>query len=175
MKNKFLNLIKDSALKSIVILLVVIVGFYAYASINWPSDPNPVSGVVGMFVGSTETVFSTPSDYKTVNGWCETGTIITPDGNVDGIGAHVCTPDEMINSYNHGNDNSVIKTFYTAHNDIPFLWINSGPPAYAFNANDCEGWTNNTSKDSGTAWDMEFHSGFLQDCNENTTQFACCK
>jgi len=179
-----LNWIKDAWLKSIVILLIVAAGFYAYAEITWPDDePNPTTGVVGTFVGITSNKYSASLGYDAVNNWCAVGDVKTldDDNNVttlSGMKAHVCTPDEMINSYNHGTADSIINLFYTKYgpaSDYQFAWVNNGPPGFAFNANDCQGWKDITNASSGTAWNLKNKFGFLRDCGESLKSLACCK
>lgn len=180
--HKIINWIKDAWLKAIVVFLIVAGGFYAYAAITWPPDePNPTTGVVGMFVGTTANTFSAAQSYDAVNNWCATGTvnILKNDnsvGTITNLGAHVCTPDEMINSYNHGSANAAINLFFSKYAAAgQFAWINNGPPGYAFNANDCLGWSDIANSSSGTAWDLKYKFGFLRDCGETPKPFACCK
>lgn len=174
---KILNWLKDAGLKALVILLVVVAGFYAYGAINWPTgEPNPTTGVVGIFVGYTDTSFINSQSYSAVNDWCANENVITPDGTVNGLGAHVCTPDEMLNSYNHMTAGSPI------HDDNyagpATLWVNSGPPGYTANANDCKGWSAITSPSDnpnfGTVWNFSEKYGGLLHCRTGK-QFACCK
>ena len=182
--NHILNWIKDAWLKATFILLIAAGGFYAYAQITWPGDePNPTTGVVGMFVGITENKYSAALGYDQVNSWCSSGNVLTLDSAQNKITsnkmlAHVCTPDEMINSYNHGNSNSQINQFFSKYgpaSDYQFIWVNNGPPSFAFNANDCQGWQDIKNTSSGTAWDLKNKFGFLRDCGESAKSFACCK
>lgn len=169
-----LNWFKDAGLKALVILLVVATGFYAYAQITWPgSDPNPTTGVVGMFVGASETAFTTAIDYDQANQKCANHST-----DVSIRGSHVCTPDEMINSYNHGVvDESPIYTHDSTA--IPNLWINNGPPGFTASANDCKGWTvisrgNNDDPNFGAMWIFSKKAGGLTPCQPDK-KFACCK
>jgi hypothetical protein len=170
--NNILNWMKDAWLKAIVVLLIVAGGFYAYAAITWPGDePNPTTGVVGMFVGeSTETFGQTVATkgYDKVNDLCASNPSFT--------GSHICTPDEMVNSYNHGKVG--VAAIYT-YNTTPNLWINNGPPGYTASANDCRGWTvtsRGTEDDPnfGAMWIFSKKTGGLTPCNTGK-YFACCK
>jgi hypothetical protein len=165
--------IKDVGLKALVILLVAIGGYYAYAQITTPSnDPNPVDGVVGKFVGQSTAVFAGgvgKTGYEYANSLCS-------GAAGDLANSHVCTPDEIINSYNHGTTGvSPIFKYYDGTVATQVLWINNGPPAFRANANDCAGWTDPTSASFGTAWDFKFKNGFLRACSESSIRFACCK
>jgi hypothetical protein len=159
------NWLKDAGLKALVILLVVTAGFYAYAQIVWPgTEPNPVSGVVGMFVGESAAPFDGDKvrNYETATKACR----------VAHEGSHVCTPDEMINTYNHN------LSLFSGVSDK--LWINSGPPAYTETlSNDCSGWQVNTSNFYGAVWNFDGapfvpNSAYIQPCSANY-RFACCK
>ncbi|QQR83438.1 hypothetical protein IPJ72_06655 [Candidatus Peregrinibacteria bacterium] len=163
-KHPILQWIKDVSLKALGILLVVGGGFYAYAQIAWPaSDPNPVTGVVGTFVGESSQTYSSAKDYPTVNDYCN----LSGDPNM--AGSHICTPMEMINSYNHANVNSPINTYATSNT----LWVNGGGQA-----NDCGGWTQTTSTPTqpqyGTVWNFNTDESNLLTCRTGKA-FACCK
>lgn len=174
---KVLFWLKDAGLKALVILLIVAAGFYAYAAINWPvGEPNPTTGVVGMFVGATENTFDDSQGYNLVNAWCATGNVETPEGTVNNLGAHICTPDEMVNSYNHGTLG--VSPIFT-YSDSNTLWINSGPPGFMVNANDCVGWTTasagpDNNPNMGAVWNFVSDKGNLLKCQPGK-QFACCK
>lgn len=185
--SKSVHWLKDAALKALVVLLLVTAGFYTYAAINWPAaDPNDVSGIVGKFVGdSVDTsrsgnlgTFEAAIDYAQANDYCSTNT----DSNI--TGSHVCTPDEMINSYNHGAPGvSPIFTYCPGGAACPAgnsatLWINNGPPAFTANANDCKGWLETSSPASnpnyGTVWNFQTSSGGLLPCRTSKA-YACCR
>jgi len=172
---KMLIWLKDAWLKAIVVFLIVAGGFYAYAQITWPDDePNPTTGVVGMFVGESSAAYTTGSDYDSINDLCS-GTITDPDGK-SWTGCHVCTQDEMMNSYNHGKAGIAPIFTYDSSNT---LWINSGPPGFTANANDCKGWTATTSPISnpnyGRVWNFPSQYGGLLPCSTANKKFACCK
>ena len=159
------NWLKDAGLKAIAILLVVTAGFYAYAQIVWPgAEPNPVSGVVGMFVGES----AVPFDGDKVTNYERA----TTSCRVAHSGSHVCTSNEMINTYNH---NPSLVTGLSGK-----LWINNGPPAYVETlSNDCGGWQINTPNVYGSVWNFDgapfvADSAYIQPCS-TAYKFACCK
>lgn len=170
----FLKWIGDAWLKSALILLIVTGGFYAYAQINWPADiPNPVTGVVGMFIGQSSKGFGDSgvgTGYSNINQLCSGSTAPNFDGS------HVCSSMEMMNSYNHGNAQAIINSYSTS----PTLWINNGPPGYVANSNDCLGWTvtdkgtDPQNPNYGTMWVFASKAGGLAPCSVGR-KFACCK
>lgn len=159
-----LHWLKDAGFKAIVVLLIVAFGFYAYAQIDWPAEgPNPVSGVVGMFVGETADSFGISiNGYDQANNLCR---------NVY-EGSHICTPAEMTNSYNNMNTESPIDDY----GGPAYLWINSSAPGNVFPAiNDCKGWTDNgLTPYYGTVWNFSLKAAAIQPCAAQL-QFACCK
>lgn len=160
-----LNWLKDAGLKAFAVFLLLAAGFYAYAQIEWPTaDPNPVSGVVGMYVG-TSTGGGTGTDgnvggYDAANALCE-GAF---------SGSHICSTAEMVNSYNHKTPQSPINTA------SGIVWINSAAPGNIFPAiNDCRGWTNNgLTPYYGTVWNFGLGGAAIQPCAV-VMGFACCK
>lgn len=166
----WVNWFKEALFKALVILLVVIGGTYTYAQIVWPaSDPNPTTGLVGVFVGESNTSFDQVLDYVKANQLCENSS----DPVVQG--SHICTPAEMSNSYNHGIPG--VSSIFT-YTGSPTLWINSGPPGFTANSNDCKGWTAVNSPLSnpnyGTVWNFKNQFGSLLPCDTGK-KFACCK
>ncbi len=143
------------------LLAFAVFGFalYAYA-ITYPvSQPNPASGIVGMFVGKTAATYTgnTAGDYETANGYC----------NTDYTDSNVCTPMEMINTY---NNNPSALTGETAS-----LWVNNGPPGYISNLNnDCNGWSSNSSTIFGSIWNTTKDASFVTSCDLSRA-YACCK
>ena len=159
--------LKDAWLKAIVVFLIVVAGFSAYAAITWPgADPNPTTGVVGMFVDESDTAFTTGIDYDAANEYCANGS--------NAPGSHICNSAEMINSINHGGVNSPINTY----SGSATLWINNGPPGFTANANDCLGWSKTTSPSTnpnyGRIWNFTSSYGGLLPCRTGK-KFACCK
>ena len=172
--NNILNWIKDAWLKAALILLIVTGGFYTYAQISWPADePNPTTGVVGMFIGQSSKAFGDSgvgTGYANVNDLCSKNT--APDF----YGSHICSSMEMMNSYNHAVASSIINTY----NTTPTLWINNGPPGYTSNSNDCVGWTktdkgtDTQNPNYGAVWNFAAKAGGLSPCSTGR-RFACCK
>lgn len=156
-----LTWLKDAGLKAFAVILLVCVGFYAYAAVTWPAAaPNPTTGVVGLFVGATADLKNgNVGGYDTANALCVAAH----------PGSHICTSDEMINSYNHAVSGSPILTATGT------LWINNGPPGYVkYVINDCKGWTSNVSTIFGSIWKFDVEAAFVTPCNQ-TIQFACCQ
>ena len=179
---KALEWLKDTGLKAFAVLALIVGGFYVYAElVVWPTnDPNPTTGVVGVFVGESKAPFNPSSaspavgtNYIDANNLCATHT----DENIKG--SHVCTPDEMVNSYNHSNAQSPILTYKDQAGASKTLWINNGPPAFTANANDCKGWAAVDSPlenmNYGTVWNFDDKAGGLLPCNVKDKKFACCK
>ena len=87
----------------------------------------------------------------------------------------------MINSLNHGNSVNapVFKYFDPPTQPNPYLWINSGPPGYTSNANDCKGWAKTGSplsnQNFGRIWNFDEQYGGLLPCDNAGFKFACCK
>jgi len=167
-----LEFLKDAGLKVFAVLALLAGGFYVYA-ISWPAvQPNATSGLVGMFVGESKTAFTAPSTYAAVNQLCATGDSGVKD-------SHVCTPDEMVNSYNHGTDGES-PIFLINPVTTPFLYINNGPPGFLASSNDCGGWsrtdagTDSRYPNYGSIWDFSQKMGRVTVCTLGT-KFACCK
>ncbi|MBN2095784.1 hypothetical protein JW752_00080 [Candidatus Peregrinibacteria bacterium] len=165
-----LKWLKDAFFKALIFPLLLVIGYYAHAAITWPgSDPNPVTGVVGMFVGESDSAYSTGVGYEDVNLYCQN------HSNATIAGSHVCTPAEMTNSLNHGTI-GVSPVFTYAGSTT--LWINSGPPGYTANSNDCKGWTATDSPSGnpnyGTVWNFAEQYGGLLPCKTGK-KYACCK
>ena len=177
---KILKWLSDVGLKSLAVFLIVAGAFYVYASeVNFPAfNPTPPTGVVGMFVGlSTEGYDDNVNGYSDLNTKCSTYTDFRTFATIPDATAHVCTPMEVINSYNFISD---------FENDASGVGImNNGPPGYTVFANDCNGWTVKSSShlDSpafGTTWDFDGDASSLSRCDilaNNTDIFrvACCE
>jgi hypothetical protein len=168
--------LKDVGLKVFAILALIVGGFYTYAAITWPADqPNGTTGVVGMFVGHSTSDFKVGvAGYAQANALCANGT-----GDI--ANSHICTPDEMANSYNHGNAESAVNKYLTTYTGASkMLWINNGPPGYTANSNDCNGWmktdtgTDPQNPNYGAVWNFVGKAGGLTPCKEGK-RFACCK
>ena len=137
------------------------IALYAYGAINFPdSDPNPASGVLGIYVGSSSVSTGNRSDYAGANALC---------ANVptSGANSHVCTVAEIVNSYNYS----------VSMPNTGFAWANNGPTFSGSNiANDCMGWSSASSSDLGAVWFFSGDNGYsgITPCNQ-TYAFACCK
>jgi hypothetical protein len=181
--NNALEWFKDAGLKVFAVVLLLAGGFYVYA-ISWPvTQPNDTTGVVGTFVGASEYdapsngFFNAGSDYKTVNKYCSQEGRAPANVNATLKYSHICTPDEMLNTYNHMT--SAQETVLLAQAATgKTLWINSGPPGFTANANDCKGWSTVASPQNnmnyGTLWNFSTKSGGLLPCTTGK-KFACCK
>lgn len=161
-KTKILKVILAPIGKGILIFAVFGLALYAYASIVYPPQPTPVTGVVGQFVGKT------PSTYNGDRGGYDIANTLCSSSF---SGSHICTPMEMINTYN--NNPTAISSITDP------LWLNSGAPAYYLSvSNDCLGWTTTTSLYGspvyGSVWDTDKKYGMMTFCSTNLS-FACCK
>lgn len=149
----------SASLRGLASFAVFGFALYAYA-VSYPAtDPGPVTGVVGLFVGETPSTYTgnAAGDYETANGYCDA---LEP-------GAHVCTPMEMINTYNHA---PALLSGETAS-----FWINAGPPGYISNLNnDCNGWNSNSSTTFGSVWNTTNDSSFVTSCDLSRA-YACCR
>jgi len=176
--NKILKAILAPIAKGVVIFAVFAGALYAYAEyieINYPPDPTPVTGVVGQFIGITSAKFTTALNYETANDYCKTGSVVTPTGPLTNTGSHICSPMELINSYNHSS--SAVKT------QTGNALVNNGPPGYTSFSNDCLGWSNITGLYEskfvyGSSWDFTKKFGKLGNCGNIVSagnfSFACC-
>jgi hypothetical protein len=164
MKKQFVKKFFAPIGKGIAVFAVFGFALYAYAAITYPPEPGPVTGVVGQFIGLSETNYTSGNGYNSANAQCPTG-------------SHICTAMEIINTYNNNP---------TAFNGLtgPDVrgWINNGPPGYlATPANDCNGWQTTSGTKYGSIWIFNLDAqpsgakqALLQTCN-NSYPFACCK
>lgn len=122
---------------------------------------NVVSGI-GEYVGVSNTaVNGSRGGYEAANDACANKDF----GGDVGTGSHICSPQEIINTYNNGGTLPGSGTY----------WVNNGNPAYISNVvNDCNGWSNPSSTIFGYVWLFASDYGAVSPCNE-TYQFACCK
>jgi hypothetical protein len=149
----------SASLRGLAAFVVFGFALYAYAVTYPATQPNSVSGVVGLYVGKTVgTQDGNIGNYQTANNLC----------NAVEADSHICTPMEIVNTYNH-NPPAVTGETGT-------VWINSGAPANTFPAvNDCNGWKNNSLSFYGNVWSFDANdfSGILP-CAFNLA-IACCK
>ncbi|MFP4119063.1 MAG: hypothetical protein ACLFTH_03335 [Candidatus Woesearchaeota archaeon] len=86
-------------------------------------------------------------------------------------GSHLCTVDEILNTIN-AKDVSIISEWAGT------AWLAGGPPGYTANANDCKGFTSDSSSNLGKFWDFDDTTdegvGWMTNC-ANTKPLACCK
>ena len=147
----------SASFRGLAVFAIFGMALYAYA-ISYPTQPGPVTGVVGLYVGKTAPYNGNRGGYGAVNTLCD---------NVE-EGAHVCTAMEMINTYNHAPSGPIAS-------ETASLWINNGPPGYiVYVSNDCEGWQMTSSTQFGSIWNTQKDSSSNTSC-DLTRSFACCK
>lgn len=86
-------------------------------------------------------------------------------------GSHLCETDEIL-----GIIRSQSITYFGTGN-VDGAWIAEGPPGFTANANDCNGWTNNTDTRYGPFWvydNVGGGMGWLAPCNASKP-LSCCK
>lgn len=154
----FAKKIRSAALWGLVFFGTFGTALFAYA-VGFPNtQPNPASGVVGLYVGSTINLFpGSMGSYEVVDGLCE----------AEYENSHVCTSMEMINTYNHNPAalNGVNGSF----------WVNEGNLGdISQMTNDCQGWTTKDALSFAHVWDATQKKGFLTSCDMERA-FACCK
>lgn len=159
---KYIEPFISAILRGLAVFAVFGVSLYAYAVTYPANQPNPVSGVVGIYQGKTATYQGGDAgSYAAANALCDAAY----------TDSHVCTPMEIINTYNH-NPGAI-----TGETDS--LWLNSGAPAYFSSiTNDCQGWTQSGTLYGnpvfGSVWDANSQQGVITTCN-NARAYACCK
>lgn len=149
----------SAATKGLVIFGVFGMAAYVYAITFPATQPNAVTGVVGMFAGATANSYSGGGvgGYIKANEFCEAAVEYS----------HVCTDMEMTNTYNHAPE------LLNGQNES--FWINGGRPGNLTSVNnDCLGWQSGTSTDFGTIWNTQKDSSYLTSC-DLSRKFACCK
>ncbi len=160
---KFSSTLLSIFAKGLAIFAVFGVSVYAYAVVYPANQPSPTSGVVGLYVGKTSTLYKggDAGSYETANNYCDS--VVTD--------SHVCTPMEIINTYNH-NPSAIAS-------ETASLWVNNGAPAYFSSiSNDCQGWNQSGTLYGqavfGSIWDSNHKYGVITTCN-NSRAYACCK
>lgn len=149
----------QALLRGLAVFAIFGTAVYVYAVIDYPEQPNPVSGVVGLYVGKTASVYdgAAANGYVNANNFCKN----------QYANSHICTSMEIMNTYNHNA--SALSGLTGA------MWMNNGAPAYTTAApNDCNGWTNNTKVFFGASWNFDIDFGTASSCNL-MQPFACCK
>lgn len=151
--------LRSAAMWALGFFAVFGLAIYTYA-ISYPAtQPNPVSGVVGLFVGATPAAYTgnQVAGYNKANQFCEAAHDYS----------HVCTAMEMINTYNHNPT--------ALQGQAESLWVNSGAPGNKQQVtNDCRGWTSGSSTLFATVWNTSKQSSYLASC-DLSRKFACCK
>ncbi|MDD2680597.1 MAG: hypothetical protein PHE20_00665 [Patescibacteria group bacterium] len=123
------------------------------------SNYTPTSMSASVYATSTPSSYNgNQGGYTSANAFCS-ATL---------AGTHVCTSEEILQTINGGSISLPANTT---------LWINSGPPGYTVNANDCIGWTSASATSYGTVWvRLASGDGFgaLNKC-DGSRRYACCK
>lgn len=159
---KFSKSLISASLSGLAVFAVFGAALYAYAAITYPgSQPNPVSGIVGLYVGHTVGTYDgSIGSYQAANDSCALGAGVLQN-------SHICTPMEIVNTYNH---NAVAVTGETG-----VVWVNAGAPGNDVPAiNDCQGWQDSSVSFYGNVWVFDAgYSGILP-CMIDLP-IACCK
>jgi len=121
------------------------------------------SGLMAEFVGLTVNTNGSVGGYTQADNLC--GAVI--------VGSHVCSSEEIINSYR------VNASALTGVNNS--AWINNGPPGYIkYPNNDCSslsgggGWTEGVDEEIfGSIWNFSRKEFKVRTCN-SSIPFACC-
>jgi len=152
----------SATFRGLAIFLIFGASLYAYA-VSYPDpSPGPVSGVVGLYVGSSDvTTNGEAGGYVAVNAHCANKF----------PGSHICNPMEIINTYNHYPE--------LVDGLVDVLWVNNGPPAFTENIpDDCKGWLASapsaTEQFFGATWNFALDRGTATFCTVSQA-FACCK
>lgn len=170
-KNRIKNFSKSlisASLRGLAVFAIFGAALFVYAEVNYPDTaPGPVSGIVGLYVGKTVATYdgNDAGSYQNANALCS-------GGGVDLEDSHVCTPMEIINTYNH-DPSGPIST------EVEALWLNSGAPAfYSAVTNDCLGWTTSANLYGqpvyGSVWLASEKYGMMTFCSQSLN-YACCK
>lgn len=159
--------VREVFLTALPIFLILIGAVYVYAAgISWPQEPYAPSGLQAVFVGITRTALNGNQKGAATDGYVATKNLC----NAAFAGSHVCTPDEMINSYNRA-----IPAVLAQPDATGGAWIANGPPGYITNVtNDCNGWQSTASTVFGSIWRFRTDDSSVTQCDA-ALSFACCK
>jgi len=147
----------SASLWGLAVFAVFGAALYTYAVTYPPSQPNPVSGVVGIYVGKTAAHNGSVSGYNAANALCDAAY----------TDSHICTPMEIVNTYNHYPA--------TATGESGVVWVNSGAPANTTPAiNDCQGWNDSSLAFYGNVWSFDTDYSGILPCMVSLP-IACCK
>jgi hypothetical protein len=158
----FSRSLTQALLRGLAVFAIFGAAVYTYASIAYPvNQPNPVSGVVGLYVGKTASTYGgNIGSYQSANNLCAS----VPAAN---SGAHVCSPMEIVNTYNHDAA--------TASAATGTVWLNAGTPGNTQPAvNDCNGWKSNGLDYYGNVWSFDQDYSGILPCMVSLS-VACCK
>lgn len=156
---KFFRFVLNNSVKGLVIFLAFGTAAYVYAITYPATQPNDVSGVVGLFVNATPTAYN----GNTVGGYENANEICAKTFEY----SHVCTAMEMTNTYNHAPAllNGLTESY----------WINQGSPGNLTDVNnDCRGWKSGLSTDFGSVWNTQKDASYITSC-DLSRKIACCK
>lgn len=113
-------------------------------------------------VGYTALSYDGNISNGTLNGYTAAHAIC----NTEYSGSHFCLKSEVLKNIANGN--------YTFSGTA---WFQNGPPGYTANADDCSGWTTDSSSYLGPFWNWDANSqagkGALTNCAQ-TKQLMCC-
>ncbi|PIZ73646.1 hypothetical protein COY07_01690 [Candidatus Peregrinibacteria bacterium CG_4_10_14_0_2_um_filter_43_11] len=164
-RSKVLRWLLDVLPKGIAVFAIATGAFYVYASsVSFPDvDPYPLNGIVGQFVGVTDSNYSSSiNGYSDANKECSVNTQGLED-------SHICTAMELFNSYNTDANSTVLDQTGDA-------WFNNGPPGHDQTlSNDCQGWTSKQHKDYASIWKFDSQRALIFFCDKTDYPFACCK
>lgn len=155
--------LSDVALKALAVFAILSGAFYVYANhLTWPAEPHPPRGLIATFVGISQSPYSgTNMDYSLANDLCRN------DARPGVLGSHICSAEELINSYQ-----SPVQAILS---QTGVAFINNGPPGYIqYLINDCSGWRTNSPTTFGSVWNFTTQSGSSTACNQSLP-FACCR
>jgi hypothetical protein len=158
---KFSKSLISASLTGLAVFAVFGLALYTYAQVVYPAtQPGSVSGVVGLYVGQTAAQDGNdPGSYQNANSLCANG-----GGAL--ANSHVCTPMEVVNTYNHNP---------SALPGSGIAWVNSGAPSNSAQpVNDCRGWSSNGLGNYANVWNFSINSGGMQPCAQSYS-IACCK
>lgn len=156
---KFTQLLYSSLGRGILIFLVFGLAMVTYAVVFPTVEPNPASGVVGLYVGKTPADYDGDDaiGYPAVDALCD----------AQFSGSHVCRLEEIVNTYTHNPG------ILVGINDI--VWVN-GPAADVSEntVNDCRAWRQAAAPYFGHVWNFTGLTAGVQQCNA-THAYACCR
>ncbi len=113
-------------------------------------------------VGFTSNTYDGNISNGSLNGYAAANAIC----NAEYSGSHFCLKSEVLKTIANGN-----------YSFSGTAWFQNGPPGYTANADDCSGWTTDSSTYLGPFWNWDANSqagrGALTNCAQ-TKQLMCC-